>query len=197
MLENHPTYLFFKSLDWSLDNASIAKLVRMRTNRVGTWRRRLGMPQVSVLTYTEIVSPLLIGGASPREIRKIYPEISSNCIGQVRKKLGMPVFRRGRPIGTKDLLKLDLIRSLKIKGKSYREISELFGVSRQCIQQTIRPRTSLLGQKCRKCGSASKLHRHHPDYSTDYIEYLCVSCHAKVHGKVPQRKILTVSNEGV
>lgn len=68
------------------------------------------------------------------------------------------------------------IRVLKASGKTYRQIADVLGVSRQRVQQRLRVK-SKRPDACQRCGAKGKLHGHHLDYITDDHQWLCPSCH--------------------
>ena len=82
-------------------------------------------------------------------------------------------------------------RRLKAKGMTYQEIADIFGVSRQRIQQYIAFTDndkalyrSIFGDKCYFCGKNSdenKLEGHHTIYHRRFpVILLCTSCHKKI-----------------
>jgi 5-methylcytosine-specific restriction endonuclease McrA len=103
----------------------------------------------------------------------------------------------------------------KIEGKTYREIGELIGKSRQYAQQLCRPRFNLrdtIIERCEDCcedcfePQNQSGHFHHittkgqtaETYSAiDNIAYLCTSCHIQRHGPDPEiiRIKIPVSDE--
>jgi ribosome-binding protein aMBF1 (putative translation factor) len=137
------------------------------------------------------VKKLLLAGANGKEIAAVYPGISPSLITVQRKKLGLKA-RRGHPIGPRDAEKLAAIKILYSKGISMSEIADVYGVSRQRIDQIVNPlkesarkRSGILQRKeaCERCGSNSAIERHHPDYNKPlHIQWLCRACHGFAHG---------------
>lgn len=75
------------------------------------------------------------------------------------------------------------IRRLKQSGLSYQAIGDIYGVTRQMIQQLLPVKR---GEQCQRCGATDrKLNGHHLDYITDEFETLCVPCHRKAHSVAP------------
>lgn len=89
-------------------------------------------------------------------------------------------------------------QELYLAGRSYREIGEALGVSRQYIQQLVRPPAivynlvkQLANGCCQRCGIAVRSgHVHHvsttdrtlDDFNDlDNLKYLCPSCHRIEH----------------
>ena len=84
---------------------------------------------------------------------------------------------------------------LKLQGRTYQDIAELVGVTRQRIQQFLRPNLATrqivrarANGYCERCGVLAKRgHIHHlptTNYEFDNtanLEYLCLSCHRKQH----------------
>lgn len=83
---------------------------------------------------------------------------------------------------------------LKLKGLSYAEIARRFGVSRQRVQQMIRPPKEVYNAvkerakgRCQFCGvELDSGHVHHLNNVEDYndwmnLRYLCTACHTNVH----------------
>jgi hypothetical protein len=86
---------------------------------------------------------------------------------------------------------------LKTDGATYREIAGMFGISRQMVQQMMRPpvevalavRIVRAEYKCEQCGQVS-IHGHFHHKTADFahfnnadnIAYLCASCHRRQHG---------------
>lgn len=88
------------------------------------------------------------------------------------------------------MIDIDAVRELKKAGKTYAQIGEQFGVSRQRIAQLLmnnNTRSELInsaGGKCQKCGAETDvLHAHHSDYDKDADIVLCASCHRKEHAE--------------
>ena len=85
----------------------------------------------------------------------------------------------------------------KIGGKTYAEIAKEYGVSRQRIQQSIRPARKIrlevyakYNNECCFCGKfvGTSGHIHHKGNKSKYnnihnLLLLCVSCHMKLHHK--------------
>jgi hypothetical protein len=114
------------------------------------------------------------------------------------------VVHRGRPFGDhgrgpnagrKDSERAFAL-TLRQQGMSYKQISECVGVSRQRVQQWLRPssieRASVVGSangRCQSCGEPVGVsgHVHHQrQNATDYnslsnLQLLCVSCHMKTN----------------
>lgn len=139
------------------------------------------------------IEALLKKGLKPREIKKQIH--THGCIiTHLRKKLGMPPFRRGMPPGTKrrrgaedkrfDQKSRKEAMELKVLGFTYKEIGKRLKVSRQRAQQYLRiPKNELAKHlTCENCGVGNKkLHAHHTDYTSNTFKALCVSCHRKQH----------------
>ena len=96
----------------------------------------------------------------------------------------------------------EIARSLKTAGKTYQEIGIALGISRQRVQQLVRPtakeREQIItkcGNKCFICGKENeRLDIHHLDYKTNEAIVLCISCHRKEHGMEDGRtSILTTA----
>lgn len=93
------------------------------------------------------------------------------------------------------------IMNMKKTGMTYSAIAKLSGVSRQRIQQIVRPPKNkrmeiieTVGKKCQRCGSVRGLHFHHLDYSDNpQLELLCVKCHriadSDMIGRSPKKKM--------
>jgi hypothetical protein len=94
-------------------------------------------------------------------------------------------------------ISMDSIISYKLNGMSYLQIANIYNVSRQRIQQIIKPCTSVkikliarANGKCENCHQPFKEmpHIHHVgiDVETyndiESLKYLCISCHRKTHG---------------
>lgn len=125
---------------------------------------------------------LLLAGKSPKQIRELL-NVSSCFISYHRKALGLKPFGRGSPKGFRPLSKerADIARKMKVDGFTYQAIANKFGITRQRVQQYLRPRTNM-GESCERCGAQNVIrHRHHKNYETDECEILCVNCHAKFH----------------
>lgn len=84
----------------------------------------------------------------------------------------------------------EIARQLMAEGKTYKQAGEILGVSRQRVQQLVRPTDNLRkmiieksGNKCSFCGKeGGRLHIHHPDYLDNEAVVLCKSCHRRLHG---------------
>lgn len=147
-------------------------------------------------TREQIIELLKIG-KTPLEIREAMPNQipHSSAITVVRKRLGMPPFKSGRrpSIDVSNIEKQ--ARKLKESGVSYSDIGKQFGVSRQRIQQLMKPDISRVGN-CADCGIFRiALHFHHTNYLTDDGVLLCQSCHRRRHFKyrnLPPKKLLHV-----
>lgn len=88
------------------------------------------------------------------------------------------------------------IRQRHAAGESMTELAREYGISRQRVDQIIKPdqmrareavayalRTGKMERpdECERCGSPDP-HGHHPDYSEPLeVEWLCVQCHAEEH----------------
>jgi len=86
-----------------------------------------------------------------------------------------------------------------VSGESVSDISKRAGVTRQRIEQILNPHKAncrmivqravesgalVRPETCSKCGDATKVEGHHPDYSKPLmVEWLCRKCHAFVHRK--------------
>jgi len=97
---------------------------------------------------------------------------------------------------------------MKLEGKSYAQVGKELGISRQRVQQLLRPPTNVwklvynrANGKCESCGIIVGYsgHVHHKanngeNYQdTDQLELLCVSCHRKAHTPFTQREIEIIS----
>ena len=87
------------------------------------------------------------------------------------------------------------MESLKLQGWTYEEIGKQFNISRQRVQQILKPEDKVLYQligrskgKCEQCGKAvfSQGHVHHklirgkPINSLDNLFFLCINCHEQI-----------------
>lgn len=107
--------------------------------------------------------------------RKARPEVISLAERRIRRK------ERGR-----------LMAQMREDGKSYQEIADEFGISRQYVQQIVGPDPILRefvldldGRRCRACGKGedeARLDIHHLKYepSLDHMITLCMKCHRTV-----------------
>lgn len=75
------------------------------------------------------------------------------------------------------------VRALKVAGLSYGEIGRVFGFSHQRAQQYLAVKPKANGRPCENCGGLNRVSRHHTNYKTDEIEYLCTRCHLAAHGR--------------
>jgi DNA-directed RNA polymerase subunit RPC12/RpoP len=96
------------------------------------------------------------------------------------------------------------IREEAATGRTYQEIADQFGISRQRVDQIIKPRRHNVrrgtnrkienGQikrprRCPVCETRGPVEAHHPDYTKpDYIEWRCVRCHKAEHRGDPRRQ---------
>lgn len=88
-----------------------------------------------------------------------------------------------------------MVRKLRAKRLTYREIGEIFGCSRQYVHQLLTGYTTMdsdasirskIPYKCVICGSVEDLALHHIDGNTknnkvENLEWLCSKCHADEH----------------
>lgn len=142
-----------------------------------------------------VIRRLALAGLKPYQIREITGD-SFNLIYHNRRKLGLAKVAPPKPpIEIPSAMPLSsargkwaphmaTIRLLKQQGASYRDIGNIYGVTRNRIQQLLAVEA---GDKCEKCGSRRKLNAHHKDYLTDESETLCVSCHRGEHGLEPTK----------
>lgn len=94
-------------------------------------------------------------------------------------------------------LRHELIIKERLNGKTYREIGEILGISRQRVEAIASPPMKTLQDlmkraegKCQTCGRVigRSGHAHHNgDQEETYqdisqLQYLCISCHLKAHG---------------
>lgn len=89
------------------------------------------------------------------------------------------------------------IREEAAKGRTYQDIGDEFGISRQRVDQIMKPvraraRMRLThalasgdierADQCSRCGDEGDIQAHHPDYDRPLeVEWLCVSCHVEEH----------------
>lgn len=108
---------------------------------------------------------------------------------------------RGRRKGFRNLTKNPQrdykILSLRDSGKTLEEIGNLFGISRQRVNQILRPDKTrsrryfyywvktgkvVKPDKCSDCGKRLDLQGHHYDHRREVdVEWLCVQCHVARH----------------
>jgi uncharacterized protein YlaI len=93
--------------------------------------------------------------------------------------------------------RLSLIVTMLIGGKTYGEISKAFDITRQRVQQIVKPNKETLkclkeraGNKCEYCGDPLLCGQaHHIKWIADgfnelaNLKYLCTSCHLRVGAK--------------
>lgn len=101
---------------------------------------------------------------------------------------------------SKNLRKTDrknAIILMRQSGKTYQEIADYFGITRQRIHQIIKDYSHVYNLKsiktfndkhnvCEICGSEEKLHTHHIDRNRrnnghENLMRICQSCHYKIH----------------
>lgn len=91
----------------------------------------------------------------------------------------------------------EAIRRLRIHGEPLSVIGELFGLTRQRIDQILnaqkerarqKTKTAIANdtlskpEKCERCGGGGELEAHHHDYSKPLdVEFLCRDCHVDSH----------------
>lgn len=87
--------------------------------------------------------------------------------------------------------KREAARLLKRAGKTYAEVGEVMGISRQRAQQLVSPtsqeRSELFADitVCEDCGKESEtLDAHHDNYDSAPSRLLCKSCHRKADAKL-------------
>lgn len=79
-------------------------------------------------------------------------------------------------------------RKLKNSGKSYKHISELFGVNQNTLVSRMMKGAigDTTSKRCADCGAEGvRLCRHHVCYQQNRIVLLCDSCHSKAHSSDP------------
>jgi len=132
-------------------------------------------------TYHQI-EKLLIEGKKPREIQKSV-QTTGSSICYVRRKLGIPPFKAGRPRGFKNTETRERVMEMKARGLSYSQIGKHFGFSHQRAQQYVLVQRRGPERKVEKCSDCGKLgvglSRHHEDYTKEDTVMLCLSCHGK------------------
>jgi DNA-directed RNA polymerase subunit RPC12/RpoP len=94
--------------------------------------------------------------------------------------------------------------AMRLEGRTYQEIGDIMGVSRQRVEQLASPPVDTLeelisrsGAKCQDCGIfvGKSGHAHHKGKSEDsyadisQLIYLCISCHRRAHA-LPAEKII-------
>lgn len=105
------------------------------------------------------------------------------------------------PVTTQNTLGRDEMIALKLGGATYAVIGEKAGVSRQRVQQLLRP-TQLLRQwlqqqtdgQCQGCGLVVGVHGHIHHQGDDiatwdnrgFLQLLCVGCHHTAHAILPR-----------
>ena len=124
-------------------------------------------------------------------------------MAQNRYNLGMDKRKYDRPrtskAGLRRLERLHIINSLLREGKSQAEIGNIFGISRQAINQIINRHKHLARKKlnydvekgfikkpneCDSCKANTSLEGHHDDYGLyDKVYWLCKGCHMIKHTK--------------
>lgn len=93
--------------------------------------------------------------------------------------------------------RLDVAIEMKLSGSSYQKIAQHFGISRQRIQQILRPKRAtrlkliaLTYGACEGCGiliGEAHGHFHHllksgiPFNDCENLQFLCMLCHRRVH----------------
>lgn len=133
------------------------------------------------------IESLLKLGNRPYDIMKLFPKTTHSQIQAVRRRLGIAPFKSGRRPGGGQRSKrvaerIEKAKLMKASGLTYKQIGKHFGVSRQMVQQYLRPNITVL-EKCAKCGATENLLVHHRDYRFGLIEILCTSCHSKLHSR--------------
>lgn len=134
----------------------------------------------------DLIKRLLRSGLRPFQIVEITP-CTKPVISHYAKKMGIS-FTRGRILGKRNDLTFEKVKHiirLKSEGVPYSKIAPEFGVSRQAIQQLIRPKIDN-GRICQNCGNEHpNIHRHHVNYETEEIKLLCPKCHRMEHVNQP------------
>ncbi len=132
---------------------------------------------------------MLISGKLPKEILADGIPVTGSFISGIRKKLGIPKFKRGLAIGYEYLPKRNnQIRNLRAQGNTLEAIGEKFGITRQAVDHVLNPikcrsrsaarRQLIRPNKCNKCGESGIIEAHHPDYFKPLeVEWLCRRCH--------------------
>jgi len=148
---------------------------------------------VNGTTNTQIVATLLLAGFKPREIRKFKPPIRQ-AITTIRRKVGVPPFAGGRPVGTpEDRSRLSDIRLMRESGVPNTVIAETLGISpariaaviypqrtraRDAIKRAVKRGDIIRPEVCDDCGLPGKIEAHHADYFKPLeVEFLCLRCH--------------------
>ncbi len=92
---------------------------------------------------------------------------------------------------------IEQMRTLKTMGFTYAQIGQNYGISRQRVQQLLRPEGFYKNGKlavevkiCSVCGTeiTGKLDIHHVNYQKNQVLPLCNSCHRKEHAPDPEFK---------
>lgn len=145
---------------------------------------------------SQLARTLLKSGLSNFEILKNNPSISSQDLSHQRRILGLPMLKRGRPVGSvweSTRLRIEKVKILKSNGHSVFQISKMLGVSHQCLYQQLSPQKSYCHsavqdslkngkikrpKKCQNCSKIVFVEAHHPNYEHPLeIEWLCSKCH--------------------
>ena len=108
------------------------------------YRKQLGLPPFptgrrSGLTKNpraQKIIRLLRAGATPRQIVRRIPDVDRSRISYFRSKLGLPPFRRGAVFDVKSRRKAAKLRQA---GLTFKQIGEIFGVTRQRAHQLLQP----------------------------------------------------------
>lgn len=101
-----------------------------------------------------------------------------------------------------------VVTALIMEGKSYQQVADKLGVTRQRIQQLNKPAKETLARlverangKCENCGEVlTSGHAHHISNNVSYelyqelsnLLYLCISCHLKVGTNRPLPRMLKI-----
>lgn len=144
------------------------------------------------LETTLIIEKMLLAGRLPREIEAA---LNVKVPTVIARRLGLPLFKRGRPISTPTLTEPVLI--LKRQGLSNRKIAKILQVSHQRISQVFYPEKNraraftrwnikinkvIKPIKCSSCATECQPEAHHINYSDPMdIEWLCKNCHSARH----------------
>ena len=109
------------------------------------------------------------------------------------------------------LLRPEQMLLLRLDGATYQAIGDVAGISRQRVQQILRPpmalRRTIVAQyngRCEDCGVRVGLagHLHHKDLAVelgqwndvDNLELLCISCHRMRHGALRSHSLIDRRN---
>lgn len=156
--------------------------------------------------FNRQIARLLKLGKSPREIVSLL-DCSNACVTYWNKRLGRPLFKRGRRIGPNDPIRTDRVITLRQDGLSAAYIARLFAISRQRVDQIISPekqrarstaaRMIRYGylkrpKRCSNCGKKRSIDAHHPDHNDQKsVRWLCKKCHYRADAQLRRKNRLT------